>query len=137
MQVRVEISGNRDFLDPLGGEKFVELAADHVHADVNHGLGVLGCGLHAHFEVVDDGEQFLQQALVGIADGFLALAGGAFAEIVHFRCGAQGEFLPFGDVGFELLPWIEGGGILSGRGFGVFYRSFGGLGRIVVGLHGG
>ena len=120
MEVRVELASDGDFLDALVEEKFGELFANHVHADVDHRGGVLRGGLHAHLEVVDDREQVFEQALVRIADRLLAFAGGALAEIIHFGGGAEGKLLPFCRLGLKLLPRIQFHGWFGGgfRGFG-------------------
>ena len=114
MEIGIEEAGGGDVLEVLVGEEFVELFANHVHADVDHGGGVLGGGEHAHFEVINDGEEVFEEALIGVADGFFTLAGGAFAEVVHFRGGAEGGVFPLGGLGLELLPGV---GFWGGRSF--------------------
>lgn len=115
VEVGVELTCSRNFRHALIAEELVELFAHHVHADVNHRGGVLRGGHHSHFEIIDHRQEILEQALVGVADRFLALAGGSFAQVVHFRGSSEGEFLPFGHLRLELLPRIGLGLRFGGR----------------------
>ena len=80
--------------------------------------------MHAHFKVVDDWQQLFKQAGIGVANGILAFAGRAFAQVFHLSGGAQrdflplrglirlllrsaGSFFPYSDIGFSFHSGIE------------------------------
>ena len=43
--------------------------------------------METEFEVIEEGEEVAEDGLVGVAEGFLFLAGEAFTDIIEFRSG--------------------------------------------------
>ena len=104
----------RDFLKAGGREEIAELTRHHAESlenglRVGRGFG----GLKTEFEIVDQREQVAEEGGVGVADGILLLARGAFTEVVEIGCGAQGEVA-------ELFRF--GRGIQDGIGRGLGFR---------------
>ena len=79
-----------DFFEAVVFQKILKLFLDHRHSLKDRG-GVGGglCGVKAEFEIIDDGEESLEQAIVGIADGFLFFTQGTLAEIIEISAGAE------------------------------------------------
>ena len=83
------------------------------------GIGGRGGGLEAEFEVIEKGEEVAEDGLVGVAEGFLFLAGEAFTDIIKLRAGAQKLIFEGGDLVCGQFLGGEGGG--KGEGFRVGY----------------
>jgi len=109
--VTVRIEGLPDRLDRLNArvaQKLLDLSLDHLEA-LGDGLGVggrLGC-LQAHLEIIENGQQPLEQTLPGMADGVLLFAQDALARVVPVSLGAQEAVLEFGGLRGELERFLE------------------------------
>jgi hypothetical protein len=109
VQRRVEgLSGGIDFLDARFLEHALELRGDHLHAGAQ-GLeaGVVGRagGVQGGLKVVHHRDELFEQCLVGVTNGVLAFAGGAFAEVLEVGVGADvllPVLLGLGGLGLEL-----------------------------------
>ncbi len=74
--------------DTVIGEEAIELALDEFYScDNGCGVGGGSSGLEAELEMIEEGEEVAEDGLVGVAEGFLFLAGEAFADIIEFRAG--------------------------------------------------
>jgi hypothetical protein len=108
------LAGGVDLLDAGVGQHALHLRKDHLDASLEgigrRALGGTG-GLHGHLEVVHHGEEFGEDALLGVADGVVAVAGGAFAVVVHVRGEAE-EAVPMlvglGGLGLEVRDLFGG-----------------------------
>ncbi len=126
VEVGVEgFAGGVDFFEAGVGDGGLELAVDHVDAGFKGvdggGLGLIGGG-EGHLEVVEDGEEFLEEGLGGGLGGVLAFAGGAFLEILEVGGLAEVAvpvFVGFGGFGPEFLKLLGGEGFRGRRGRGV------------------
>lgn len=110
-------------------EKILGLLKDHIEAEENTGaLGVAPGGGEAEFEIIENGQQALEHAGIGEADGVFFFADGAFAEVIKLGLGAESDFAVFGGFGERIDEWIGrfGRGFLRGRVGGV----------VVLGLRG-
>ena len=92
-----------DFLEAVVFQKILKLFLDHRHSLKDRGgVGGRFGGVEAELEIIDDGEESLEQAIVGIADGFLFFTQGTLAEIIEISAGAEGEVFELGGLGFEV-----------------------------------
>ena len=71
--------------------------------------------MEAELEVIEEGEEVAEDGLVGVAEGFLFLAGEAFADIIEFRAGTKELVFEGGDLVCGKFLWGEGG--REGEGF--------------------
>jgi hypothetical protein len=120
------LTGGIDLLKPGVDEGVFKLAIDHGDALEERFNGgsrtLLGGGTDRHLEAVQDREQLLDKAKGGIADGFLAFAGGAFAVVVEIGTNTEvmvPVFVGLGGAGPELIELLvreaPGGGRARSR----------------------
>lgn len=112
-------AGGVEFFEAGFEERGFELAVNHAHAGLER---VAGAGLrvvrggHGHVEVVEDGDEFVEEAAVGVADVFLPVAGGALLEVLEVGSLAEEAvpvFVGLGGLGAEL---VQLGGSWERRG---------------------
>ena len=93
VQARVKkLAGGVHFFEPRFLEHLLEQLVNHADARLQRVRGASFRGLSSrqrHVKIIQDGDQFLQQLLVGILDGIQFFAGSPLFEIVEVCGGAE------------------------------------------------
>ena len=103
VQVRIELlAGRVDRLESVFGQKIHQLFQDHAHAG-KHGrvLAFAPGRFEAELEVIDDGDEPLEERAVGVLDRFLFLARGAFLVILEVGLAAQRQIAKAVEIGLQ------------------------------------
>ena len=102
------LAGRIDLLQARFGQRVPELREDHAHASLERlrrAFLRVGGGGQRHVERVENGNQLLQQRLIGELHGVLALAGRALLEVFEISRRSQQRIpmlLGFGGLSLQL-----------------------------------
>ena len=126
MQVRIEFSPGRvDRLETAVREKIHELLEHHAHSGKDRRLLAFGArGFQTELEVIDDGDQFLEQRAVGVFDRFLFFAGSALFVILEVGLASEREIAEPIEVRLQTVGIVLRLRVLSGWRSRIFFLRF-------------